>query len=82
MKHNAQVLSVEKATNLGGLLFPLIHVGLFKLGRDAREVRIERGAYGIDGGNDHNRNASGDQTVFNGRSTRLVLQKCDYSGHY
>ena len=48
---------------------------LFKLGRDARELGIQRGAKAIDHGDDGDRDTGGNQAVFNSGSARLVLQK-------
>jgi hypothetical protein len=48
---------------------------LFKLGRDAGERGVELGAQAVDHGDDRNRNASGDETIFYGRGPRIVLQE-------
>jgi hypothetical protein len=59
-------------------LFQYSHVwsyALFKLLGDVIELGIKRAADRIDGGNDHNRDAGGDQAVFDSGSTRLIIQK-------
>jgi len=48
---------------------------LLQLGRNARELAVERGADRIDRRNDHDRDTGGDQAVFNCSRTRLVLEK-------
>jgi len=48
---------------------------LLQLGRNARELAVERGADRIDRRNDDDRNASGNQALFNRSRTRLVLEK-------
>src|SRR5665213_3454052 len=48
---------------------------LFELGRDTRERCIELGAEAIDHGNNRNRNAGGNETIFYGRGPRIVLQE-------
>jgi hypothetical protein len=55
---------------------------LFKLRRDARERGIELAAQSIDYGDDRDRDASGNQAVFDGGSPRLVFQKRDYFRHH
>jgi len=54
---------------------------LLQLGRDAVELGIEAGADRIDGGDDHDRNAGGNQAVFNRGSAGLILQKRKYLRH-
>src|ERR1044071_4397601 len=54
---------------------------LFKLLGDVIELGIERAADRIHGSNDHDRNAGGDQTVFDGGSARLIIQKGDDLTH-
>jgi hypothetical protein len=46
-----------------------------ELGRDAGELGIQLGAEAIDDRDDRNGNPGSDQTVFNGSSAGLVLQK-------
>ncbi len=41
----------------------------------ARERRIQLGADGVDGGDDHHRDAGGDQSIFNGRGAGLVFEE-------
>jgi hypothetical protein len=48
---------------------------LLKLGRDAVELGVEARADRIDRGNDHDRNAGGNQTIFNRGGAGLILQK-------
>ena len=48
---------------------------LFELLGDVIELGIKRAAYRIDGGNDHDRNAGGNQAVFDNGSTGLIMQK-------
>jgi hypothetical protein len=48
---------------------------LFELLGNVIELGIKRAADRIDGGNDHNRDAGGDQAVFDSGSTRLIIQK-------
>jgi hypothetical protein len=48
---------------------------LLKLGRNAGELAVERGADRIDRGDDHDRNARSNQTVFNGRSAGFILEE-------
>ena len=43
---------------------------LFKLGRDARKLVVQRGAKAIDHGDDSDRNAGGNQTIFNSGSAK------------
>jgi len=52
-----------------------VRESLLQLGRDAGELAVEGRADRIDGRDDHNGNASGDEAIFNGRRTRLILQK-------
>jgi hypothetical protein len=52
-----------------------------KLVPDGGERGIELGADRLDGGDDHDRNAGGDQAVLDRSGTRLVLQKCKRFGH-
>ena len=68
----------KKAAGGSGGFFQYSYVwsyALFKLLGDVIELGIERAADRIDGSNDHNRNAGGDQAVFDGGSTRLIIQK-------
>jgi hypothetical protein len=55
---------------------------LLELRRDARERGIEFAAQSIDYGDNRNRDASGNQAVFDGGSSRLVFQKRNDSRHY
>jgi hypothetical protein len=48
---------------------------LLQLGRNARELAVERRADRIDRRDDHDRDTGGDQAVFNCSRTRLVLEK-------
>jgi hypothetical protein len=48
---------------------------LFELGRDARELIVELAAEAIDHGDDRNRNARGNQAIFDRGSPRIVLQE-------
>jgi hypothetical protein len=52
-----------------------------KRGPNSGERGVELGADQLDGGDDHDRNASGDEAVFDRSGTRLVLQKCKHFGH-
>jgi hypothetical protein len=54
---------------------------LFKLGRDATEFRVEAATNRVDGGDDNDRNAGSDQTVFDCGRTRLVFEKRKNSRH-
>ena len=48
---------------------------LFQLIGDVLKFRIKRAADRIDACDDHNRNAGGDQTIFDGGSARLVFEE-------
>ena len=48
---------------------------LFKLLGDVIELGIKRAADRIDACDDHNRNAGGDQAIFDGGSARLVFEE-------
>jgi hypothetical protein len=50
---------------------------LLQMGRNARELAVERGADRIDRRNDHDRDTGGDQAVFNRSRTRLVLENAN-----
>lgn len=50
-------------------------VRLLKLDRNVVELGVEAGADCIHGSDDHNRNAGGNQAIFNRGRTRLVLDK-------
>jgi hypothetical protein len=50
-------------------------VCLFKHIGNVLELRIERAADRIDACDDHNRNAGGDQAIFDGGSARLVFEE-------
>ena len=54
---------------------------LLKLGRNAGEIGVERAADRIDRRNNHNGNASSDQTIFDRGSSRIVFQKSEDFGH-
>ena len=54
---------------------------LFKLGRDARKLVVQRSAKAIDHGDDSDRDAGGNQAVFNSGRARLILQKRGELGH-
>jgi len=54
---------------------------LLELSRNARELGIERCADRIDGCDDHDRNAGGDQTIFNRGRARLVPEKRENLRH-
>src|SRR6185312_13346473 len=60
---------------------PTCRPGLFQLGRDAAEVGVQLRADRVDDGDDGNRDASSDQTVFDRGRTRLVLEKRNNLGH-
>ena len=55
---------------------------LFELGRDARKLGVQLGAKAIDDRNDRDGNPGGDQSVFNGGSARLILQKRNKLKHW
>jgi len=48
---------------------------------DPVERGLEVAANRCDGGDDHDRNASGDQAILDRGGTRLVLEKCKYFRH-
>jgi len=48
---------------------------LLELGRDRLELRVQGCTDRIDRRDDHNRNAGGDQTIFDGGSARLVFEE-------
>ncbi len=48
---------------------------LLELGRDVIELGVEAGADRVHGGDDHHRNAGGNQSVFDGGGASLVLQE-------
>jgi hypothetical protein len=54
---------------------------LLELGRNARELGIECRADRIDSRNDHDRNAGGDQTIFNRGRAGFVLEKRENFQH-
>jgi hypothetical protein len=58
-------------------LFAQPHRGeqLLQLRGDAAERGIEFSAYAVHDGNNHDRDAGGDQTIFNGSRSRLILPK-------
>src|SRR5262249_41006569 len=49
--------------------------GLLQRGRDAAERGVQLGADALHNGDDRNRDAGGDEAVFDGGRTRLVLRK-------
>ena len=50
---------------------------LLQLGRNARELAVERRADRIDRRDDHDRDTGGDQAVFDRSRTRLVLENAN-----
>src|ERR1700691_5627324 len=48
---------------------------LFQLRGDAAEARVQLGADAVHGGDDRNRDAGGDQAIFDGRRSGLILPK-------
>src|SRR5260370_565408 len=48
---------------------------LLQFGRDELEFGIEGGADTVDGNDDHDRNAGGDQTVFDGGGAGFILHE-------
>jgi hypothetical protein len=56
-------------------LFGSIAVGLFQRRIDARELRVERRTKTIDGSDNGEADAGGDQTVFDRGRARLIGQK-------
>ncbi len=56
-------------------------IRLLELRRNAGEICIERRAQPIDHRDDRNRNAGGDQTVFNGGRAGFVFQKFSELAH-
>jgi hypothetical protein len=54
---------------------------IFQQGRDAGEFGVQRAAETVDHGDDGNRDAGGDQTVFDGGGAGFILQKRDNLGH-
>jgi len=50
---------------------------LLELGRDAREARVELAANRIDDGDNRDRDAGGDQTIFDGGGFALIFHKCN-----
>ena len=66
----------KKAADKGGLLRSIIRLqALFQLRRDAAEACIQLGADAVDGSDNHNRDAGGDQAIFDGRRSGLILPK-------
>ena len=65
--------STDEAGVTGGFDCPSHGTVLLQLRRDGGELAVEGGADRIDGSNDHDRNASGDQAVLNRGRSRLVL---------
>ena len=49
---------------------------LLQLGRDVVEFGVKSGTDIVDCGDDHDRNTSGDQAVFNRGRSGLVFQEC------
>jgi hypothetical protein len=54
---------------------------LLQLGRDVGELAVEGRANRVHGRNNHDRNASRDQAVFDCSRTGLVLEKRENLGH-
>ena len=48
---------------------------LFQLRRDAAEARVQLGADAVHGSDNRNRDAGGDEAVFDGRRSGLILPK-------
>jgi hypothetical protein len=63
----------KKAADRAASRMPDLASDLFQLRRDAGEGGVELAAEAVHGGDDRNRNAGGDQTIFNRRGARLVL---------
>ena len=73
---------MKEAAHRGGLLVSVQNYeALLELGRDTRERVVELSAKAIDHGNDSDRDAGGNQAVFNCGSARLILQKRDEFSH-
>ena len=68
-------ISKKKPPIDGGFKCIRPRVELLQLRRDGIELGIEVGADRVDGGDDHDRNAGGDQAVFDGGGPRLIFQK-------
>ena len=69
---------MKEAASVGSLFAPDQTYGvLFERGRDASELGVQLGAKAIDDRDDRDGNPGGDQSVFNGGSARLILQKRD-----
>jgi hypothetical protein len=54
---------------------------LLQLGRNTLEFAVEVGANRVDGGDNYDRNASGNQPVFDCSCTRLIFEKRRNSRH-
>jgi hypothetical protein len=74
-------LKQKKKPPVAGGFFTSSLLSLLKLGRDAREIRVELRAQGIDDGDNRNRDAGGDQAVFDGGSAIFVFQESNKLGH-
>ena len=70
-------ISKEEAAGQSGFFRSPDHVWsvLPELGRDSIESAIEGRTHCIDAGDNHDRNTSRDQAVFNRGGARLILQK-------
>jgi len=66
---------MEEAAGTGGFSQVSNVRSLFKLRRDAVELRVQGRADRVHGRNDHDRNASSDETILNRGGARLVLQE-------
>src|SRR5262245_4802572 len=72
----------RKPPLLAAPIEPVSHMEmLLKLGRNAGELGVQGGTNRIDCRYDHDRNSGGNQTVFNGRGTRLIPKKCKHARH-
>ena len=69
-------LAHKKAAVSGGFLLCAAKPRrLFQLGRDARELGVQRGAEAVDDRDDRDRDAGGDKAVFDGGGARIVPQE-------
>lgn len=57
-------------------------LGRGELGADAREYAGQRGAGILDGRNDRERNAGGNQPIFDGRSAAFIREKLPERGQH
>jgi hypothetical protein len=77
-----QVSKRKGPSKLPGPNLPRVDHFLLKLGLDARERAVELGAQTIDHGDDRDRNAGGNQTIFDGGSARVVFQETNKLVHH